>query len=147
MTSTTRLSRGPMIPVRTLQVEVLSGPDAGRTLETEDEVLTIGSAPGNALRLTDDTVSRFHLELSGGENGISVTDLGSSNGTASGAVQIVRGVVSSGAELRLGNTKLRVRDGDASVVELYADDELDELKGKTELMRSRCSLSENPARA
>jgi DNA-binding NtrC family response regulator len=135
MTSTTRLSSGPMIPVRTLRVEVLSGPDAGRTLETEDEVLTIGSAPGNALRLSDDTVSRFHLELSGGENGISVTDLGSSNGTASGGVRIERGVVPSGAELRLGNSKLCVRDGDASVVELYADDELDELKGKTPVMR------------
>ena len=135
MTSTTRLSTGPMIPVRTLRVEVLSGPDAGRTLETEAEVLTVGTAPGNALRLTDDTVSRFHLELSGGESGISVSDLGSSNGTASGPVRIERGVVSSGAELRLGNTKLCVRDGDASVVELYADDELGELKGKTDVMR------------
>ena len=135
MTSTTRLQRGPMIPVRTLRVEVLSGPDVGKTLETEAEVLTIGSAPGNELRLKDDTVSRFHLELAGGENGISVTDLGSSNGTESGSVRIERGVVTSGAELRLGNTRLRVHDGDASVVELYDSDELGELKGKTELMR------------
>jgi len=135
MTSTTRLHRGPMIPVRTLRVEVLSGPDAGKALETEEEVLTIGTAPGNALCLKDDTVSRFHLELSGGERGISVIDLGSSNGTASGSVRIERGVVSSGAELRLGNTKLRVHDGDASVVELYGGDELGELKGKTEIMR------------
>jgi len=135
MTSTTRLHRGPMIPVRTLRVDVLSGPDAGKTLETEEEVLTIGTAPGNALRLSDDTVSRFHLELSGGDSGISVSDLGSSNGTASGPVRIERGVVASGAELRLGNTRLCVRDGDASVVELYAEDELGELKGKTEVMR------------
>jgi DNA-binding NtrC family response regulator len=135
MTSTTRLQRGPMIPVRTLRVEVLSGPDAGKSLETEAEVLTVGSAPGNGLRLSDDTVSRFHLELSGGDSGISVTDLGSSNGTESGSVRIVRGAITSGGELRLGNTKLRVHDGDASVVELYESDELGELKGKTELMR------------
>jgi len=135
MTSTTRIHRGPMIPVRTLRVEVLSGPDAGKSLETEEEVLTIGSAPGNALRLQDQTVSRFHLELSGGEAGISVSDLGSSNGTESGSVRIERGVVNSGAELRLGNTKLRVHDGDASVVELYGGDELGELKGQTEIMR------------
>ena len=135
MSSTTRLNRGPMIPVRTLRVEVLAGPDAGRTLETEAEVLTVGTAPGNALCLTDDTVSRFHLELSGGERGITVTDLGSSNGTTSAGVRIERGVVTSGAELRLGNTRLSVSDGDVSVVELYADDELGELKGKTELMR------------
>jgi len=124
-----------MIPVRTLRVEVLSGPDAGKSLETEEEVLTIGSAPGNALRLQDQTVSRFHLELSGGESGISVSDLGSSNGTESSSVRIERGVVPSGAELRLGNTRLRVHDGDASVVELHSGDELGELKGQTELMR------------
>jgi DNA-binding NtrC family response regulator len=135
MTSTTRLQKGPLIPVRTLLVQVLSGPDAGRELETEEEVLTVGTAPGNALRLTDDTVSRFHLELSGGETGISVSDLGSSNGTSSGAVRIERGVVPAGTELRLGNTVLRVRDGDAAVVELYAENELDELKGQTEVMR------------
>ncbi|MES1177473.1 MAG: sigma 54-interacting transcriptional regulator [Myxococcales bacterium] len=124
-----------MIPVRTLRVEVLSGPNAGLSVETESEVLTVGTAPGNALRLTDDTVSGFHLELSGGEHGISVSDLGSSNGTLIGAARIERGVVPSGAELLLGKTKLCVRDGDASVVELYADDELGELKGKTEIMR------------
>ena len=135
MTSTTRLSRGPLIPVRTLSVEVLTGPNAGATVETESEVLTVGTAPGNALCLSDDTVSRFHLELSGGERGISVYDLGSSNGTLIGSARIERGVVPSGTELLLGNTKLRVRDGDASVVELYADDELGELKGQTEVMR------------
>jgi DNA-binding NtrC family response regulator len=135
MTSTTRLQKGPLIPVQTLLVEVLSGPDAGLKLETEEEVLTVGTAPGNALRLTDDTVSRFHLELSGSESGISVSDLGSSNGTASGPLRIERGVVPAGTELRLGNTVLCVRDGDAAVVELYAENELDELKGQTEVMR------------
>jgi DNA-binding NtrC family response regulator len=135
MTSTTRLQKGPLIPVQTLLVEVLSGPDAGLKLETEEEVLTVGTAPGNALRLTDDTVSRFHLELSGGESGISVSDLGSSNGTASGPLRIERGVVPAGTELRLGNTVLCVRDGAAAVVELYAENELDELKGQTEVMR------------
>ena len=124
-----------MIPVRTLSVEVLSGPDAGTTLETESEVLTVGTAPGNALCLSDDTVSRFHLELSGGERGISVNDLGSSNGTLIGNARIERGIVPSATELLLGKTRLCVRDGDASVVELYADDELGELKGKTLVMR------------
>ena len=135
MTSTTRLSRGPMIPVRTLSVEVLSGPNTGLIVETESEVLTVGTAQGNTLRLSDDTVSGFHLELSGGERGISVSDLGSSNGTLIGAARIERGVVPSGTELWLGKTKLCVRDGDASVVELYGGDELGELKGKSEGMR------------
>ncbi len=136
MTSTTtRLQKGPLIPVKTVLVRVLSGPDAGLEVETDDEVLTVGTAPGNLLKLTDDTVSRFHLELSGGESGIGVSDLGSSNATAAGNVRIERGVVPAGTELRLGNTVLRVQDGAAAVVELHAEDELDELKGQTEVMR------------
>jgi len=135
MSSTLRMRKGPMVAVRTLQVEVLSGPDAGRTLGTEAELLTVGSAAGNALRLTDETVSRFHLELSRSPSGIGVSDLGSSNGTSVGSVRIERGVVPPGTELVLGNTRLSVRDGDVSSVELFADNELDELKGQTEVMR------------
>ena len=147
MTDTTRLNRCPMIAVRTLRVEVLAGPDVGKTMETADEVLTVGTAPGNGLRLTDDTVSRFHLELAGGANGISVSDLGSSNGTASGPVHILRGVIASGAELTLGKTRLSVRDGNASSVEVYADEELGELKGKTEVMRRLMAQVNTAARS
>ena len=48
--STTRLRKSPSLRVKTLRVEVLGGPDQGNTVETEDEVLSIGSAEGNALR-------------------------------------------------------------------------------------------------
>ena len=124
-----------MVPIRTLRVEVLAGPDAGQSLETEHELLTVGTAPGNALRLTDDTVSRFHLELARRETGILVLDLGSSNGTQCDRVQVERGVVASGAELRLGHSRIKVVDGRGAAVELLADTELDELRGETSEMR------------
>jgi len=135
MTSTARFQKGPMVAVRTLRVEVLSGPDVGQTLETEGEVLTVGTASGNTLCLTDQTVSRFHLELSGGSSGITVNDLGSSNGTSAGLVRLERGIVPPGTELILGKTRLCVRDGDPTAVELFADNELDEIKGQSEVMR------------
>jgi DNA-binding NtrC family response regulator len=124
-----------MVPIRTLRVEVLAGPDAGQSLETDQDVLTVGTAPGNALRLRDETVSRFHLELLRREAGISVVDLGSSNGTWCERVQIERGVVASGAELQLGNSRIKVVDGAGAAVELLAGSELDELRGETPQMR------------
>jgi DNA-binding NtrC family response regulator len=133
--STTRLQQGAKMPVKTLRVEVLSGPDEGKCLETDEEVLTIGSAAGNALQLGDPTVSRFHLELARGDEGVSVVDLGSSNGTLVGATRIERGVVVPGTELALGRTRLVVRDGSGGAVELHGAGELDDLKGQTEVMR------------
>jgi len=133
--ATTRLRKGPLVPIRTLRVEVLSGPDAGVGVETEDEVLTIGTAPGNSLCLRDETVSRFHLELARREAGIVVVDLGSSNGTSCDRVQIERGVVPSGTELQLGHSRIKVVDGAGAAVELLAGSELDELRGETPEMR------------
>jgi DNA-binding NtrC family response regulator len=127
--------KGPLIPVRTLRVEVLSGPDRGQALETEQEVLTVGVADGNALRLTDDTVSGFHLELTRRDSGVSVQDLDSSNGTWFQGVRIDRGVVAPGTELELGRTRLRISDGAGAAVELHAETELDDLKGETGVMR------------
>ena len=52
-----------VVPVRTLRVEVVQGPDKGLSKTTTSDTIAIGSAPQNDLILTDDTVSRFHLEL------------------------------------------------------------------------------------
>jgi DNA-binding NtrC family response regulator len=133
--ATTRLHKGPLVPIRTLVVEVLSGPNAGARVETDQEMLTVGTAPGNALCLTDETVSRFHLELARQETGVLVHDLGSSNGTLCEQVQIERGIVAPGTELQLGHSRIRVLDGAGAAVELLAESELDELRGETPGMR------------
>jgi DNA-binding NtrC family response regulator len=66
------------------RVTVASGPDAGRTVDgQEDEPLTIGFAPGNVLELTDRTVSRFHVEIGVAAGGFVVRDLRSTNGRGS----------------------------------------------------------------
>ncbi|HWA74513.1 MAG TPA: sigma 54-interacting transcriptional regulator [Polyangiaceae bacterium] len=132
---TTRLRQRPTIPVKTLRVEVVAGVDQGKSLETDQELLTIGTAPGSDLTLNDDTVSRFHLELARGANGVSVNDLGSSNGTLLGGARIERGVVPPGTELLLGNTRIAILDGSGAAVEVSAESELDDLKGQTEIMR------------
>ena len=145
--ATTRLRKGPLVPVRTLQVEVLAGPDAGIRLETSEDSLSIGSAEGNMLRLTDDTVSRFHLELARSDSGVSVVDLGSSNGTLCGGVRIQSGIVQPGAELQLGRSRVKISDGAGSAIELHTGAELDDLRGETAAMRRLMAQVVTAARA
>ena len=123
------------LPVRTLKVTVLEGPDGGLACVASSDRLTVGTAPGNDLVLTDPTVSRYHLELAAGSLGVDVLDHGSTNGTAAGSVRITRASVPAGATLRLGKTLLRVDEGDDVNVELHGDNALGGLRGESAVMR------------
>ncbi len=125
----------PGLPVRSLRVEVVEGPDAGASALSESESLTIGTADGNALVLRDPTVSRFHLELSRGEDGVLVVDNGSTNGTGYEGARIERATVPPGAVLAIGKTRVRVDDGARITLELHDGEELAGLYGRTPVMR------------
>jgi hypothetical protein len=58
---------GSGIPVHSLRLEVVSGPNTGSVLAERADALTVGSAEGNDLILTDPAVSRFHLEVARSE--------------------------------------------------------------------------------
>ena len=73
------------------------------------EPLVIGSGDGVGLRLTDPRVSRRHVELRRGEQGVHVADLGSKNGTFLGQARITDAIVTPGASIRIGGTLLRIR--------------------------------------
>ncbi len=143
--STEPSSGRPGLPVRTLTVETLSGPDAGKKQVAESETLAVGTADGNDLVLTDPTVSRFHLELVAGGDGVRVEDHGSTNGTLFEGARIVRGTVPRGATLRLGNTEIRVDDGARVTVDLHEEDELAGLRGRTPVMRRLMARIERAA--
>ncbi|MBK8999251.1 MAG: sigma 54-dependent Fis family transcriptional regulator [Myxococcales bacterium] len=134
--ATSPLSLGKArVEVRTLAVEVISGPDAGARAEADTERMTIGSADGNVLVLQDPTVSRFHLELARTERGVVVTDLESTNGTFAGPLRIFHGVVPPETQLSLGRSVLRVFDGAGTTVEVHAGDRFGDLLGATPAMR------------
>ncbi|MFP2901439.1 FHA domain-containing protein [Corallococcus sp. 4LFB] len=99
------------LPIRTLTIEVVGGPDQGRSCTAEGDAVTVGTADSNELRLTDPTVSRYHLELSRKGDRVAVADLGSTNGTAVGPALLERGTVAPGTVLSLGRTSLRVGTG------------------------------------
>ncbi len=123
------------LPVRSLRVEVLEGPDLGRSATTGFETMTVGTAPQNDLVLTDETVSRFHLEVERRGDRIFVKDHGSTNGTAIGGALIERARILPGTVLKLGRTTLRIGDGETVTVELFGGDRLGGLIGSTPSMR------------
>ncbi|MDQ3038063.1 MAG: sigma 54-interacting transcriptional regulator [Myxococcota bacterium] len=124
MSERTHLTSRPVVPVLAIRVEVVEGPDRGKTLEHATGDLSIGSAEGNALVLTDPTVSRFHAELGIRSGRVVVSDQGSTNGTRIGVAVLhgARAELDSGANLSLGRTRLRVQaiqtdaEGDEAVL-------------------------------
>lgn len=147
MESTLPISRQPRMPVRNLVVDVIAGADKGLRGEAQNEMFTLGTATSNDLVLSDPTVSGFHLELACSMGGVVVKDLGSTNGTWIGTCRIERGLVPPGTTLRLGNTEIRVSEGSGAIVEVFEQDNLDELFGRTPVMRRLMAQIEKVARA
>jgi DNA-binding CsgD family transcriptional regulator len=76
--------------------------------------LSIGKNPGNGLVIEDDpTVSRLHAVMEPVGQGWYVRDLGSRNGTyVNGERILAQRAVHPGDEIRVGQTRLRVREDD-----------------------------------
>ncbi len=112
----TALKKRSFAVARRLRVRVVEGPDAGAVVEPEGRsVITVGCEHGCDVTLTDPAVSRFHVELTKGDDGIGLADLGSRNGTFIGGVRVAQGVLPVGARIELGSSALIVEDGARSV--------------------------------
>ena len=93
--------------LRKYALEVLAGsPEAGRRIEVDRRVATIGSSPDNDLVLDDATVSRFHCRIEADDRGYRVTDLDSKNGTFLGEARVLEGYLDSALPLRVGATSV-----------------------------------------
>jgi two-component system, NtrC family, response regulator GlrR len=102
---------------RRFQVTVTLGPDTGLSCRAGKPELTIGTAPGNDLVLTDSTVSRHHCVIEPSARGFRVRDLGSTNGTRLGPHHIEAAHLVQEAVLTLGATRLRFEALDETVAE------------------------------
>ncbi len=81
---------------------------AARAFHLGEEPLSLGGAPDNAMTLSDRAVSRYHCRIEPSAQGVSVRDLGSTNGTWVDGLRIRRHQLRPGAVLRVGRTELRV---------------------------------------
>lgn len=86
---------------------VIGGPDAGRACEASGPELSIGTAAGNDLELSDPTVSRHHCAFRVGPRGFQLRDLGSTNGVSVGGMRVESAFLRPGTALRLGSTRVR----------------------------------------
>ncbi|MBI2377409.1 MAG: sigma 54-dependent Fis family transcriptional regulator [Deltaproteobacteria bacterium] len=137
----------PTVPVRRLRAQVLSGPDAGRGHVAAADTITVGTAPGNDLVLTDETVSGYHLELRCEQNRILATDHGSTNGTRLGAVWIERAAIPPATVLMLGRTELRIEDEGTVDCEILGGDHLGQVRGRSSVMRRLLATVDRAARS
>ncbi|MDA2988906.1 MAG: trypsin-like peptidase domain-containing protein [Actinomycetota bacterium] len=72
---------------------------------------TFGRAPDNDVVLDDDTVSSHHATLESTPQGLSLTDLGSTNGTFVNGTRVQQAVVTQGDAVRLGGVTFVVSNG------------------------------------
>ncbi len=128
--------KGAAIELEALQIEVVAGPDRGRTLASLHPTVRIGNGPENDLGLSDTTVSRRHAELSWNGDTLVLRDLGSTNGVLVRGVRVHEAPLELPGEFALGSTTLRVsrrtrrRPAPASL-----DDTLEGLHGTSPRMR------------
>jgi S-DNA-T family DNA segregation ATPase FtsK/SpoIIIE len=99
-----------------LELHVVGGPAAGTTVPLATGRHVLGRGAGATLSLPDPGVSRQHVRLDVGAGGITVTDLGSTNGSRLDDADLGHGAQDwpSGAVLQLGASSVAVtgpRDG------------------------------------
>jgi hypothetical protein len=91
---------GPTLVIR------LGGGRSGEQFPVDRDVMTIGRAPQSDVFLDDITVSRDHARLVRSANGVSLTDLGSLNGTYVNRQRIESTQLADGDELQIGKYRL-----------------------------------------
>lgn len=92
--------------VRRVTFLVLEGVDKGRVFRDLPIPVTIGREEGNALRLNDERVSRYHAKVQMEDDDIILTDLDSTNGTRVNGTSIQIRRLRPGDQVSLGRTML-----------------------------------------
>ena len=90
-----------------VQLNFISGPDRGLVKKLWKRATVLGRADAD-ITLSDDAASKQHLEISVGDKGLAVRDLGSTNGTMLNGVPVKRAAVHNLDELTIGETVIKV---------------------------------------
>ncbi len=104
LASSSTSSSGPL----RYQLTLTTGPDTGRTVPIDGRMV-VGAGEGATFLVTDESVSRAHLELEPTPEGLRVKDLGSTNGTFLGGARIQAMTVREEALITIGTTVLQLQ--------------------------------------
>ena len=133
---TTRSLGNPSVPLPDqLSLVVVAGPDQGSSLPIEPGTFVVGTAAGCDLRLTDDAVSRRHLEIAVHPDRIEVRDLESKNGSFYLGTRFQQIRVGIGAQLTVGSTLLALLATRRPDETLYPAEQFGKLLGTSVVMR------------
>src|SRR6188472_790249 len=127
---------------RQFRITVTSGPGRGRERLPASGTTMVGTHSNNDMVLTDDTVSRYHLELQVLRDGLKVKDLGSTNGTFHGDTRVSAITVQGASRLKLGrNTIVDIIPTDQAIaLEEFKGDRMGKVVGSSPVMRQLFSL-------
>jgi pSer/pThr/pTyr-binding forkhead associated (FHA) protein len=131
-----------------LSLEIIAGPDQGKKKKIKGVRLVIGRTPGVDLQLSDQSVSRRHVELVQGDKGVMLRDLESGNGTKVNGEKTAEKLLEHGDEVHIGKTKMRFVDEMAAFKKLREEQESKAAKKEEESKEaSAVSSAEAPAAA
>ncbi|MBW2732836.1 MAG: sigma 54-dependent Fis family transcriptional regulator [Deltaproteobacteria bacterium] len=116
-------------------LRVVRGPDEGASCSLRRERARVGTADAADLRLSDDKVSRAHLEIQVQDAGFCVQDLGSTNGTFYRGARVKEVMLGSGAEIRVGESTLRVEPAGTHSQVIKAQGSFGEMVGQAPSMQ------------
>src|ERR1044072_1516920 len=101
---------------------VLQGRDQGKRFELRGPSLTLGREAANPLHLADTEVSRRHAEIRKDEEGYTLVDLNSSNGSFVNPDRVSERRLKNGDRVQLGRTLLLFTDADERSAVPLAED-------------------------
>lgn len=133
---------------RRVRLIIETAPQTGQRFDIPPGLTRVGSGESAELHLGDETVSELHFEIAFNDSGLTVTDLGSTNGTRVDGVAVVQARLHDGARITAGTTTLRVELGDeeSEEVELSKRTNFGGLLGHSPAMRSLFATLENVAK-
>jgi DNA-binding NtrC family response regulator len=132
--------------VRQLKLVVVDGQDAGLRKHATGDRVVIGKHESCDVVLCDDTVSRFHCDVTIEGGRAVVRDLESRNGTLLDGVAVMRAYARSGSILTLGATRIRLDlGGDHVVIPQSEHSNFGGLVGGSSAMRKTFALLERAA--
>lgn len=135
---------GGEVVLRRVRVRAVDEPGVEAMLEVG--TLVLGSHDAADLRLSDRSVSRYHLELALLGDGVRVRDLGSTNGSFVRDLRVESLVVMPPVELRLGKARVELISDDQAVdTPPPARTNFGELEGDSPAMRRVFELLERAA--
>ena len=90
-----------------IELDQVEGTAGRRMHDIDEKVVTVGRGKDSSIFLDDVTVSRRHAEISRGERGYMIRDVGSLNGTYVNRVRIDSVDLRNGDEIQVGKYRFR----------------------------------------